>query len=294
MQENNLKMEDTALANENTSLVEPTAAVECRSKRERKQTAVFVVENTAKDTKDLSVPAGLGCNLGSIPAFEEAVTKFRGDDDVLKALHSVCFSVPGTKLNRKKNLRQFCGFAPDFDKIAIEHKISENKKKWTVGFLKEVCGLLSLERSGSREDLCKRVVEYLACPSERTAVKGVKKVKGIKRKRSSKSKGEPKAKRAPSAFILFTQANRELAKTENPGAAFADIAKVLGVMWNGLSEDEKKTWKDAAAATGGGDDGADTESGDEQADDDEAVPEDEEPTATEEVNGDVDAENELA
>lgn len=53
-------------------------------------------------------------------------------------------------------------------------------------------------------------------------------------------------------------ANRELAKSENPGASFGDIGKVLGVMWGGLSASEKQTWLDAAAA--GAQNGNETES----------------------------------
>ena len=105
------------------------------------------------------------------------MTKVKGDDEVLKSLHSLCFGVQGTKLNRKKNMRQFCGFSPDTDKMAIENKLSENKKKWNVSLLKESCALLSLERSGSREELIKRVVDYLACPSEKAAVRAPRKAK---------------------------------------------------------------------------------------------------------------------
>lgn len=105
------------------------------------------------------------------------MAKVRGDDDVLKTVHALCFGVPGTKLNRKKNMRQFCGFAPDADKMAVENKLIDNKKKWTVSFLKEACGLLSLERSGSREELCKRVVDYLAMPTERSGSRAPKKTK---------------------------------------------------------------------------------------------------------------------
>ena len=68
-------------------------------------------------------------------------------------------------------------------------------------------------------------------------------------------------------FSGSVTANRELAKSENPGAAFTDIGKVLGAMWNGLSEQEKQTWKDAAtgAAAGG-----ETESSEGEDDEEEA------------------------
>lgn len=64
--------------------------------------------------------------------------------------------------------------------MAVESKITENKKRWTVGLLKDVCTLLSLERSGSREELCKRMVDYLSCPSDRAPARAPSKAKVIK------------------------------------------------------------------------------------------------------------------
>jgi hypothetical protein len=101
-------------------------------------------------------------------------------------------------------------------------------------------------------------------------------IQGTKRKRSAKASGEPKAKRAPSSFILFSQANRGLAKSENADASFTDVGKILGVMWSHLSEAEKQTWKDAAAAGAAGAEeaaGDETESsdGEEEAADEEAA-----------------------
>jgi hypothetical protein len=78
-------------------------------------------------------------------------------------------------MNRKKNMRLFCGFSPSTDKMSVETKLTENKKKWTIALLKEACSLLSLEKSGTRDELCKRVVDYLAVPTERAAVRGATK-----------------------------------------------------------------------------------------------------------------------
>ena len=60
-----------------------------------------------------------------------------------------------------------------------------------------------------------------------------------------------------------TTANRELAKSENPGASIGDIGKVLGAMWAGLSKEEKQTWTDAAAAARGNT-GVETESSEDE------------------------------
>ena len=43
-------------------------------------------------------------------------------------------------------------------------KVIENKK-WTVTALKDLCQLLSLEKSGDRETLVRRVFDFLKAPS---------------------------------------------------------------------------------------------------------------------------------
>jgi len=70
----------------------------------------------------------------------------------------------------------------------------------------------------------------------------------IKKKRKAKKKKDPnKPKRNMSAFFLYSNANRERVKTENPEAKFGDIAKILSQEFKGLPENEKEQWKDLAA-----------------------------------------------
>jgi hypothetical protein len=57
----------------------------------------------------------------------------------------------------------------------IESKVIENKKRWTISMLKEACEILSLEKSGTRDDLCKRVVDYLAVPIARSGARSTPK-----------------------------------------------------------------------------------------------------------------------
>lgn len=157
-------MEDTAPAS-------TAAAVEGRSKRERKPTAAYQPMEDTRLVKEIVVPAGTGCTLGSVRAIEDGISKRKADDDVIRHLHNFCFGSFGVNANRKKNLRLFCGFSPDADKMAIEAKLLENKKKWTVGLFKECAEVLSLERSGTRDELCRRLVDYLAVPSHHDAIK---------------------------------------------------------------------------------------------------------------------------
>lgn len=50
------------------------------------------------------------------------------------------------------------------------------------------------------------------------------------------------------AFMLFSKAHREDVKRLNPGISVVDIAKVLGSMWRGLSDEEKAAWKGSCSS----------------------------------------------
>lgn len=62
-------------------------------------------------------------------------------------------------------------------------RIAGNKSKYTVAALKDMCGLLGLEKTGSREELVERLVDFATEP---TATKA----KGTKRKAVSSTGGK--------------------------------------------------------------------------------------------------------
>lgn len=62
-------------------------------------------------------------------------------------------------------------------------------------------------------------------------------------------KKDPNApKRAMSAFMFFSQAERENVKKSNPGIAFTEVGKVLGERWNKMSAEEKAPYEAKARA----------------------------------------------
>ncbi|CAO3699883.1 hypothetical protein G6F70_007185 [Rhizopus microsporus] len=67
-----------------------------------------------------------------------------------------------------------------------------------------------------------------------------------KKKRGKKDPNAPK--RALSAYMFFSQANREKVIKENPGAKFGEIGKILGARWKELSDEEKKPFVEQAEA----------------------------------------------
>ena len=46
----------------------------------------------------------------------------------------------------------------------------------------------------------------------------------------------------PSAFIVFSNENRDQVKQDKPNAKFADIGRELGKRWHALSDEEKKKY----------------------------------------------------
>jgi HMG (high mobility group) box len=246
--------------------------------------------------------------LAEYPHFVKQLDKHKGDDDVVKDLHQLMYGIPGKKLETKKNIRQFSGFPAGVNKDEKISKMTENKKKWTVSILKTSMELFGLEKSGTREELIARLIDYLMKPKE---IKGEASAKskpksrrsstgstaGKKRRKGKKSKkgDEKKPKRAPSAFLLYSNSVRAEVKEANPELSFTDIAKAIGAKWKELSEEEKKKWNDMATEKGGKA-GADEAAGDEEeaeeeeeeGDDEDEEEEDEEEEEEEEETDDDD------
>lgn len=77
---------------------------------------------------------------------------------------------------------------------------------------------------------------------------------------AKRAKKDPNAPKRPlSSYMLFTQDQRSIVQTENPGIAFGmvcstlilttgEVGKVLGEKWKALSEAEKKPYEDKAKA----------------------------------------------
>jgi high mobility group protein B2 len=68
-------------------------------------------------------------------------------------------------------------------------------------------------------------------------------------KRSKKAKKDPNMpKRNMSAYFLYSVDIRPTVKEENPKATFGDIAKIISAQYKALSDSERKSWENKAAA----------------------------------------------
>ena len=71
-----------------------------------------------------------------------------------------------------------------------------------------------------------------------------KKVKKIKKKIDPDAPFKPK--KSKNAFMLFTAANREQVKADNPDIKPTDISKKMGEMWADLSDEDKEPYVEEA------------------------------------------------
>ncbi|XP_051118009.1 FACT complex subunit SSRP1-like isoform X2 [Andrographis paniculata] len=71
---------------------------------------------------------------------------------------------------------------------------------------------------------------------------------GSKKKKPKKKKDPNAPKRAMSAFMFFSQTERDNMKKSNPGISFTELGKVLGERWNKMTGEEKSPYEAKARA----------------------------------------------
>ncbi|KAK4048425.1 Non-histone chromosomal protein 6 [Microbotryomycetes sp. JL201] len=65
--------------------------------------------------------------------------------------------------------------------------------------------------------------------------------------KAARTKKDPNAPKRPlSAYMHFSQQNREQVKSDNPEASFGELGKLLGGKWKEMSDSEKKPYVDMA------------------------------------------------
>ena len=134
--------------------------------------------------KDINVPNGCGTPLGQLDyckldsfvtliffcdyymLVSVAITKFLESDDVIKAVHSLCYACVGVHGQRRRNLLKFRGFDQSIAVTDIEYRILDNRRKWTLDLALEVCDLFGLDKAGTRPELCRRIAAYCIRPHQ--------------------------------------------------------------------------------------------------------------------------------
>ncbi|KAL6518900.1 FACT complex subunit ssrp1 [Orobanche hederae] len=96
-----------------------------------------------------------------------------------------------------------------------------------------------------KEAPAKKKPKELSIPKASSSRKKTKDVEddGSKKKKPKKKKDPNAPKRAISAFMFFSQTERENLKKTNPGLAFTEVGRVLGERWNKLTAEEKAPYE---------------------------------------------------
>ncbi|KDN53631.1 hypothetical protein K437DRAFT_218621, partial [Tilletiaria anomala UBC 951] len=74
------------------------------------------------------------------------------------------------------------------------------------------------------------------------APKANAKVASSTTRKTKKSKDPNAIKKPLSAYMYFSQAQREQVKLENPEAGFGDVGRLLGAKWKQMTDDQKRPY----------------------------------------------------
>ncbi|KAG7475917.1 DEK isoform X1 [Solea senegalensis] len=223
-----------------------------------------------KQREKLKIGDGSGDKLGDIPRTNFQITKMKLAD--LKPLHAILFDRPGKMSSIKKNLRLFNGFPFDADSEQYNKKREKLLKNshFTNMKLKEVCGVLDLEKKGTHSDLVDRILNFLIEPKnsgKRLPVKKKRKSKKNLTGDDSKAKTQKKSKSKPRS-----------SSSSSPKKSKAG-SKSKAIVMDSSSDDDEEDEKAGASAEAGGSDveveGSDAEAGGSEAEGSDAEAEEE-------------------
>ncbi|KAG8202004.1 hypothetical protein JTE90_010375 [Oedothorax gibbosus] len=166
--------------------------VEVSGCRARKKVERLEVSFTGPSKEKGQIPEGKGKKLGECPRIELQIQKTSSND--LKPLHRLLFNRAGGPNEIKRNIRKFSGFT--FAKDSSEYdKLKSRIEKLTGPVLKQICGVCDIERSGLKEEIVKRVLQFLMEPKDSGKAAPKKKTKSKDKKKSGEKATKNKAKK---------------------------------------------------------------------------------------------------
>ena len=231
---------------------ERPGTMSAREKRETKAVEAFVPQEV-KEKAEFVIKPGSGTKLGDIENVKLKMDKLNAGGEELKALHRICFGRPGEKTKIKRNLREFSGM--DDDEAA---KKQPSVAKLDGKLIKALLTTCDLSTSGTKAQNVDALLDWLKSPSESgkksLSEKAAEKKKAAERKKLKKEKAKGKGKRKASggvpglkrplnAFMLYCNNKRDKVRAENPEASVAEIGKILGEKWRGISAERKANYE---------------------------------------------------
>ncbi|RDD46222.1 Protein DEK [Trichoplax sp. H2] len=156
--------------------------------RVRKTTDRLHLKIPVKVKTKIDFSTGKGERLGDISQIETAVTGSKAD--TLKPLHRLLFGRPGSATEVKRNIRDFRGF--NFDTTSDEYQTKEKMlSKMTSSDLRNLCGIICVQRGASKVEMIEHIMEFLLVPSS-SGAQGSTRSSGKKPKRPKTAKKPPR------------------------------------------------------------------------------------------------------
>jgi protein DEK len=169
------------------------SATSSRPTRHRKAVERFKEE--PKEAKEIVIPKGEGVKLGDISKVVERFQELPRTAPVFTDLHRILFGRPGSTKNQKikENLLEFSGLVYH-NKEAERKKLIEKLNNYKLPAIKEICYVLNLERSGGKEEIVNRLIDFLEKPAPQKGSTPSKPSKKRARPSKEKKKKEKKGK----------------------------------------------------------------------------------------------------
>ncbi|KAG8571560.1 hypothetical protein GDO81_011695 [Engystomops pustulosus] len=180
-------------------------------KREKKKVERLCIEMSVVK-KEPVLTEGKGQKLYDIERIQFFLKKKKCEE--LRLLHRLLFNRLGTVNMVKKNIGQFNGFP--FEKGSEQYKKKDMLKRLKKDDLKNICGVLDLEKSGVNSELISKIMKFLMEPKStgKALPKSKPKTpKGGKKERSSSGSAR-KSKSRKANVILTDESSSEEEKKE--------------------------------------------------------------------------------
>lgn len=141
---------------------------------------------------------GSGTPLGDIPRVDASISRFKNDD--LKLLHRLLFDTVGKTALLKKNIKKFNGFSFKKNSTEYDAKVT-SADELEVKQLKVICEMLDLPKTGTKDDIIARILEFLIEPKDSSP----KPVGGGRPKRTAAVKANNRGKSFENIFITYVK-----------------------------------------------------------------------------------------
>ena len=229
--------------------------------RNKIQTRRFSFSTVDVASKPIVVERGEGEKLKNLEYVATEINRRSGRDQVLSILHRVLFGhLPVSGTLCKETLLKFSGIP-----VPEESDTKEGRRKivkkyrsriedMRMSILRDMCRVCNIDQQGEREEVVKRLVQFLIKPKESGLVPAAREEKKSKAKSPKKSKAtkhsvtakEAGVKRPTTGFFFYTAEARPGVAKKHPKETATQIAKRLGKKWRKMSDQEKKPYKKKA------------------------------------------------